>query len=79
GRLGTGGDSGGVVRVIVAGIVVADSREEQSGGVREFADKWTLDTCSHRHLFRPRYNLPYRHWCSYLHRCVVWFYRFVHM
>ncbi|KAI3733783.1 hypothetical protein L6452_13239 [Arctium lappa] len=33
GGLGTGGDSSGVVRVIVAGIVVADSREEQSGGL----------------------------------------------
>lgn len=69
--MGTGGDCGGAVCVVIAGTFVADTGEEQSGGVREYADKWTLDTCSYYHLFRSRYHFPYRHRRSHLHRLIT--------
>ncbi|KAL4587059.1 hypothetical protein LXL04_011709 [Taraxacum kok-saghyz] len=68
GRLGTGGDSGGALCVVIAGTVVADTGEEQSGGVRQYANKWTIDTRSHCDLFWSCYDFSYRHRCSHLCR-----------
>ena len=65
--LGSSGDSSGAVCAVKPRAIVSTSREEQSGGVWEHADKWVIHTRPHHHFLWPHNYLPHRCWCSHLY------------
>jgi len=65
--LGSCGDSSGAVCVAKSWSSVSVAREEQSGGVWEDADEWSVYLGPHNHLLWSYYHISYCYWCSYQH------------